>query len=120
MAWQRPYQARAQPVRRALAMWLIFTRTPHPEAVHWPGRRWFAAADAVAWPAMWVAVVAYVPGRLGAVGLVACAWAAWSCATRLQRAVFVNRRYRFTTWQCGRCVIGVLMFGALLKLASTF
>ena len=101
-------------------MWLIFTRTPHPDAVHWPGRRWFAAVDAVAWPAMWIAVVVYVPGRLGAIGLVVCAWASWSCATRLHRAVLVNHRYRFTTWRYGWGAIGVLLFGVLLKLASTF
>ena len=101
-------------------MWLIFTRTPRADAVQWPGRRWFAAVDAVAWPAMCIAVVTYVPGRLGAVGLVVCAWAAWSGATRLRRAVFVNHRYRFTTWRCGWGAMGLLTFGALLKLASTF
>lgn len=101
-------------------MWLIYTRTPRADAVQWRGRRWCAAVDAVVWPAVWIAVVDHVPGRLGAIGLVVCAWAAWLGTTRLYRAVFVNHRYRFTTWRYGWVAVAVLMFGALLKLALTF
>ena len=101
-------------------MWLIFSRTPHADAVQWRGRRWFAAADAVVWPAMWIAVVAHVPSRLGAVGLVVMACAIGAAALRLHRAIFVNHRYRFTTWRYGWVAIVALMFGALLKFASTF
>ena len=101
-------------------MWLIFTRTPHPDATYWPGRRLLAAVDAVVWPGMCVLVVAHVPSRLGVMGLVVAAWAAWSGVARLHRALLQNHRYRFTTWRWGAGVIGLLLFGAFLKLATNF
>ena len=100
-------------------MWLILTRAPRPDAAHWPGRRWFAALDAIAWPAMWVVLVTQAPGRLGAVGLVVAAWAIGAGLARLHRAIAVNHRYRFTTWRWGKVVARLLLFGLLLKLAAS-
>ena len=99
-------------------MWLIFARAPPPDAVVWPRRRWLAAVDAVVWPAMWVALVAHSPVQLGVVGSVLAAWAVWRGMQRLHCAVFVNQRYRFTTWRWGRVVIGLVAFGALLKFVT--
>ncbi len=40
-------------------MWMLFARAPPPDAPYWPGRRWWAALDALAWPAGWIAAVAH-------------------------------------------------------------
>jgi hypothetical protein len=101
------------------AMWLILTRALHPDAAYWPGRRWFAAVDAVTWPAMWVMLLNEVPLRAGALGLVVTACAIGSGALRLHRAIAMNHRYRFTTWRWGRVLAGLLLFGGLLKLAAS-
>ena len=99
-------------------MWMIFARTPYPDAPHWPGRRILAAVDAVAWPALWLLLLARAPVALGIVGHVAAGWVIWSGVPRLHRAVLANHRYRFTSWRWGRVVIGTLIFGALLKAAT--
>ena len=101
------------------AMWLILTRATHPDAAYWPGRRWFAAVDAVAWPAMWVVLVSEAPARTGAVGMMVTACALGAGALRLHRAIAMNHRYRFTTWRWGRVLAGLLLFGLLLKLAAS-
>lgn len=101
------------------AMWLILTRAPHPDAAYWPGRRWFAAVDAVAWPAMWVVLASEAPLRTGAVGMVLMACAIAAGAVRLHRAIFANHRYRFTTWRWGRVLACLLLFGCLLRLAAS-
>lgn len=100
-------------------MWLIFARAPHPDAAYWPGRRWLAAVDAVAWPALWVVLVMEAPGRAGAVGMVLIACAIGSGAVRLHCAIALNHRYRFTTWRWGRWLARLLMFGLLLKLIAS-
>ena len=101
------------------AMWLILTRAPHPDAAYWPGRRWLAAVDAVAWPVMWVVLVSEAPFRTGAVGMVLMACAIAAGAVRLHRAIAVNHRYRFTTWRWGRVLASLLLFGWLLKLTAS-
>jgi hypothetical protein len=101
-------------------MWLIFARAPHPDAVYWPGRRWLAAVDAVAWPAAWIVLVMEAPVRAGAVGMVLTACVLGSGVVRLHRAIAMNHRYRFTTWRWGRVLGGLLVFGWLLKLAACF
>jgi len=98
-------------------MWLILTRAPHPDATYWPGRRWFAAVDAVAWPAMGVMFLSEASVHAGAVGMVVTACAIGAGALRLHRAIAMNHRYRFTTWRWGKVLGGLLLSGWLLKLA---
>ena len=99
-------------------MWLIFTRAPHPDAAYWPGRRWFAALDATAWPAMWVVLLACAPIRLGLVGLVVTACVMAMTVARLHCAVALNHRYRFTTWRWSRVIACLLLVGLLVKIAA--
>lgn len=98
-------------------MWLLVARQPLPDAPYWPGRRLFAAVDAVAWPAAWVLLVQVSPWPLGIVGVVVTAWAVWAGLGRMRHAVWFNHRYRFTTWRWGRRLVAVLVFGAVIKLA---
>ena len=100
-------------------MWILFTPIPRPDAPYWPGRRWLAALDAVAWPGAWVFGVAHVPMSMGIVGTLVIAWAALSAAARLHRAVLRNERYRFTTWRWGRVLVGMVLLGLMMKLVAT-
>ena len=99
-------------------MWVLFARAPPPDAPYWPGRRWLAAVDAVVWPALWMALAVKMPWSSGVVGLLVVTWAMWSAVVRMHRAIAVNHRYRFTTWRWGRVLFALMLFGALLKLAS--
>ncbi|MEO6410068.1 MAG: hypothetical protein ABIO45_15120 [Burkholderiaceae bacterium] len=36
---------------------------------------------------------------------------------RLHRAVWLNHRYRFTTWRCGKVAAGLMVIGLVMKLA---
>ena len=49
-------------------MWLVLTRAPLPDAPYWPGRCLLALADAVAWPAGWIALATQLPQPAGIVG----------------------------------------------------
>ena len=82
----------------------------------WRGRRLLAALDAVAWPALSVAVwlQSRLPGRL--VGAVVAAVCVIAGGCRLRRAIWFNHRYRFTTWRWGRGLMALLLFGLLLRL----
>ena len=96
-------------------MWLLVARDPVPDAPYWPGRRFLAAVDAAAWPAAWVLLAQASPQPLGIVGPVVTAWAAWAGLGRLHRAVWINHRYRFTTWRWGRGLVAVLVIGTVIK-----
>lgn len=98
-------------------MWVLLPRPPRPDATCWPGRRWLASADAVAWPLLWALVFqrALVPVGIEAPMVVALAVI---CAVRrLYRALWVNHRYRFTTWRWGGVVVALLLMGVVLTLA---
>ena len=97
-------------------MWLLYARAPTPDAPHWPGRRWLAAVDALAWPLLWVIVFSHAPKPVGLVGPVVAAIALLCAIGRLHRAVWVNQRYRFTTWRWGRVAAVGLLVGLVLKL----
>ena len=99
-----------------IAMWIIFTRAPRPDAPYWPGRRWLAALDAVAWPVAWAVVVARAPMQTGIVGMLSIACTALFAVSRLQRALLRNKRYRFTTWRWGRALTVLLLLGLMMKL----
>ena len=97
-------------------MWLLIARQPAPDAPYWPGRRAFAAVDAVAWPLFWVLLFSHAPKPVGLVGPFVAAVALLCGLGRLHRALWVNHRYRFTTWRWGRVVGALLLMGMALKL----
>ena len=96
-------------------MWLLYARAPQPDSSYWPGRRWLAAFDAIVWPGLWMLAMAQVPAPGGLVVAVITALAAMSALRRLHTAVWMNHRYRFTTWRWGRVVVWLLIFGLVLK-----
>ena len=99
-------------------MWMIFARSPRPDACHWPGRRMLSVIDAVAWPATLAVGLMQLPVQTGAIGqglLAACLLAA---VRRSWRAVFANGQYRFTTAGVAGPLALLLAFGALLKIAA--
>lgn len=97
-------------------MWLLVTREPRPDVPEWPGRRWLAAVDAIAWPVFWVVLIRHAPTPVGLVSPVATVFAALFALGRLHRALWVNHRYWFTTWQWGRVAAALMVVGAMLKL----
>ena len=97
-------------------MWLLYARAPRPDAPYWPGRRWLAAADALAWPLLWVIVFSLAPKPVGLVGPFVAAVALLYALARFHRAVWANHRYRFTTWRWGRFAAALLLIGLVLKL----
>ena len=97
-------------------MWILFARAPAPDAAYWPGRRWLAALDAAAWPAIALWVLAHVPGEAGIILPVASVSLALATLMRLRTALWLNQRYRFTTWKLGRVAVALLAVGWMLKL----
>ena len=97
-------------------MWLVVAREPKPDVPYWPGRRLLAAVDAVAWPLLWVMVFNHAPKPVGLVGPFVAAVALLCALGRLHRALWVNHRYRFTTWRWGRIAATLLLMGVVLKL----
>jgi len=97
-------------------MFVLIAREPRPDAAYWPGRRLLAAIDAVVWPfalAVWVMRAPAAAGLVRPVVVVAVLIG----ALRLATAVFANHRYRFTTWVWARLVAGLILVGAVMKLA---
>jgi hypothetical protein len=98
-----------------VSMWVLFARAPSPDAPYWPGRRWLAAVDAVAWPsAGWVAL-SQMPGQGGVVLAFVMALLVVSAPRRLFTALLVNHRYRFTTWRLGGVLAWMMFVGTLLN-----
>ena len=96
-------------------MWLVVTRAAAPDAAYWPGRRWLAAADALAWPLLWMLVLWRALPLTGIVGPMAFALAALTALGRVRRALWVNHRYRFTTRRWGRAALALPVVGVILK-----
>jgi hypothetical protein len=99
-------------------MWLLVAREPRANAPYWPGRRWLAAIDAVAWPLLWVLLGSLIDAPVGIVDPVIAVVALLFSAERVHRALWVNHRYWFTTWRWGRIVIALMVIGMVLRLAS--
>lgn len=97
-------------------MWLLIGRAPAPDAPFWPGRRWLATIDAVAWPVALALALQAASEQLGVVGPLFVAVALLVATRRVYRAIFVNHRYRFTTWRWGRVVGALLIVGGVLKI----
>ena len=98
-------------------MWILFARAPRPDAAYWPGRRWLAVIDAVAWPALALWALTRIPGTWGIFGPVCLATMLLVALASVARAVWLNHRYRFTTWWLVRALIVLLMVGLALKAA---
>ncbi len=98
-------------------MWLVLPRPPLPDAPYWPGRRALALADAVAWPAGWIALATQLPQPTGIVGPMLIALALLSAIGRVRRAAWANHRYRFTTWRWARWLGGLMLIGLVLRLS---
>ena len=96
-------------------MWLLYARPPPPDAPYWPGRRWLAAVDAAAWPLFWVIVLSHAPKPVGLVEPFVAAVALVFALARLHRALWLNHRYRFTTWRWGRVAVTLVLIGLVMK-----
>lgn len=97
-------------------MWIIFARTPRPDAQYWAGRRWLAALDAAGWPAVLAYVVLSVQQPMGVLKPMAVAVVLLAAMQRLSTALLRNHRYRFTTWRWARLLAALLVVGWCLKL----
>ncbi len=98
-------------------MWLVVAREPKPDAPYWHGRRMLAAIDAAVWPLLWVLLFSHAPKPVGLVGPFVAVVALLCGLGRLHRALWVNHRYRFTTWRWGRIAVALLLMGLVLNLA---
>lgn len=97
-------------------MWVFVAREAPPDAPYWPGRQLLAAIDALGWPLLWVLLFMHAPKPVGLFGPFVTAVAVLSALVRLHRALWVNHRYRFTTWRWGKIVAALLLMGAVMKL----
>jgi hypothetical protein len=97
------------------AMWLLVAREPLPDASYWPGRCLLAAVDAVVWPLLWVLTFSEVSAPLGLVGPFVCTVAFLCGLGRLHQALWLNHRYRFTTWRWGRIAAALVLVGLVMK-----
>ena len=97
-------------------MWLLLRRRARPDALYWPGRRFLASLDAVAWPCAWILIAFGVRGQTALVGSVVIAFAVLIAVRRLRRAIWNNGRYFFSTWRWGRVLSLLLFVGWLVKL----
>jgi hypothetical protein len=97
-------------------MLVTIARQPLPDAPCWPGRRMLAALDALAWPVAAVWLVVGVPFSTGVFGPVVVAAAGIGALRRLHVAVWLNHRYRFTTWAWAGRVVALLAVALALKL----
>lgn len=59
-------------------MLILMARASKPHAAYWPGRRWFAAADALVWPLLWIALIRQLPVQTGVAGPVGTAVACFA------------------------------------------
>lgn len=101
-------------------MLFIIARAPRPDVVVWPGRRWLAGLDAIAWPALTLLLVMNRSFTTGLVGSVAMSLAALLLLRRLSRAWLCNESYRFAALACARWLGALLAFGVSLKLTAVW
>jgi hypothetical protein len=99
-------------------MLITIARAPRPGAAYWPGRRFLALLDALAWPAMWFVATLTVPIKTGVAALVIEAISILFALRRAHCAYLQNERYRFTSWRWGVPIASLLAFGALLKVLA--
>ena len=100
-------------------MWLLYARSPVPDARLWPGRRWLALVDALVWPGLVAVLVTQATLDIGLFAPVILALCALLAVRRCVRAVWRNERYRFTTWRWGRVAAPLLVVGVVMRLMLT-
>ncbi len=98
-------------------MWIVLQRMPRPLATVWSGRPLLATADAIAWPAAWVATVSQWGSRTGLLGQVSVAFALLFAVRGIWIAVCHNERYRFISLAVWRLAWRLLLIGAVMKVA---
>ena len=98
-------------------VWIVVERAPAPDMPYWSGRRWLAAIDAVAWPVALGLLFSGVPGKAGLVLPMASAVLTLWGLSRFHKAVWLNHRYRFTTWRVLGIVAVLVIVGLVLKVA---
>jgi len=99
-------------------MWIIYGRTPKPDAAYFAGRRWLALLDAVAWPVAWLIAISVIPYNTGVLGILAKAVLVLVALRRCQRALFRNERYRFSTLRWGVPILALVALGELMKVLA--
>ena len=99
-------------------MWIIYGRTPKPDAAYFAGRRWLALLDAVAWPVAWLIAISVIPYDTGVLGSFARAVLVLVALGRCQRALFRNERYRFSTLRWGVPILALVALGELMKVLA--
>ncbi len=99
-------------------MWLILVRAAPPDMLVWPGRRGLALVDAVAWPAVCLALVVQAPVGTGVLGQLIIAVCVVVAVQRGYGAIVQNQRYQFTTWRWGLRLGVLVAFGYSMHLAA--
>ena len=99
-------------------MWIFMARPARPDASQWAGRRVLAVLDALAWPALWLALIASAPFDMGAVGWIAVAGLGLAALGRTRRAIWRNERYWFTTSRWGLPIAALIAVGIATKLIA--
>lgn len=97
-------------------MWIYLVRPQRPDASQWAGRRSLAVVDAIAWPALWIALIATAPFAAGVTGWVSAGLIGLVAIRRLHRAIWRNERYWFTTWRWGAPLSGMVLAALAIKL----
>ena len=96
-------------------MWLLFTRAPPPDAPYWPGRRWFAAVDAVMWPGLYCLLLCQIDEAGGLFIALLKSLLVLSAARSLRVALLINHRYQFRTWRWGWSLARIVALAVLLR-----
>lgn len=72
--------------------------------------------DAIAWPALWIVLIATAPAATGVTGWVSAGLIALVAIRRLHQAISRNERYWFTTWRWGAPIVLMMLAGLATKL----
>jgi hypothetical protein len=96
-------------------MWILFARSPKPDARYWAGRRCFAALDALAWPAVLMALVIRAPYPTGIFGQVLLTLVAIAALRTLHIALWRNERYWFAVRRWAMPVAILFVVAEVLK-----
>jgi hypothetical protein len=99
-------------------MWIFMARPARPDAFPWAGRRAWALIDAIAWPALWIALIANAPFTVGVVGWTAMGLVCLAAVSRARRALWRNERYWFTTRRWGVPFAALLAVGFAIRLLA--
>lgn len=99
-------------------MWMLYARAPTPHASYWPGRKWLALLDAIAWLGLVATLVARAPLDTGIVGPMVLALCCLLGVRRCVWALWRNEQYHFTTWRLGVPLAMLLALGVMLKVVA--